>query len=163
MRLQAIIHGRIIYDIFARHTSANTVCIEWLCILHISHQWLITIIWGVSRRAEAFILFHSLVLLRVGLSWLMNVGLWIEKEPQPKYNVVIEWILDLPCFEPRKVGIDKSHCLVFYFHNFQAQTIIIYYINISEIRTPNDCCSVKVYKNDVAPSPRKWWWERSII
>ena len=115
-----------------------------------------------SRRAEAFILFHSLVLLRVGLSWLMNVGLWIEKEPQPKYNVVIEWILDLPCFEPRKVGIDKSHCLVFYFHNFQAQTIIIYYINISEIRTPNDCCSVKVYKN-VAPSPRKWWWERSII
>ena len=98
--------------------------------------------------------------LRVGLSWLMNVGLWIE--PQPKYNVVIEWILDLPCFEPRKVGIDKSHCLVFYFHNFQAQTII-YYINISEIRTPNDCCSVKVYKNDVAPSPRKWWWERSII
>ena len=100
--------------------------------------------------------------LRVGLSWLMNVGLWIEKEPQPKYNVVIEWILDLPCFEPRKVGIDKSHCLVFYFHNFQAQTII-YYINKSEIRTPNDCCSVKVYKNDVAPSPRKWWWERSII
>ena len=101
--------------------------------------------------------------LRVGLSWLMNVGLWIEKEPQPKYNVVIEWILDLPCFEPRKVGIDKSHCLVFYYHNFQAQTILYtYYINISEIRTPNDCCSVKVYKN-VAPSPRKWWWERSII
>ena len=100
--------------------------------------------------------------LRVGLSWLMNVGLWIEKEPQPKYNVVIEWRSDLPCFEPRKVGIDKSHCLVFYYHNFQAQTIIIYYINISEIRTPNDCCSVKVYKN-VAPSPRKWWWERSII
>ena len=74
--------------------------------------------------------------LRVGLSWLMNVGLWIEKEPQPKYNVVIEWILDLPCFEPRKVGIDKSHCLVFYFHNFQAQTTLYTILTYQKLELP---------------------------
>ena len=74
--------------------------------------------------------------LRVGLSWLMNVGLWIEKEPQPKYNVVIEWILDLPCFEPRKVGIDKSHCLVFYYHNFQAQTILYTILTYQKLEVP---------------------------